>query len=222
MSCAPPVRAQRKGLRVDLHTSDIQTPSRLQLVNDAGFQTCSSSFSAQTAARYCRLRAERFKRLLAILVAIAKTSPKSFQAPHHVCCRRCWILDHALSKHHRAISGLLIRAVRAIYIIRRLGDTTLTSTSPRAGRLFRDEHYDRRERIIKISRDITALSKKLIFHLHRVTQRNPKAILAEAKPKLEELEGLFDRLKEDLQGERYWRYQRSISPGIQEYVCYLY
>lgn len=30
-----------------------------------------------------------------------------------------------------------------------------------------DEHHDRRERIIKASRDITAASKKIIFTLHR-------------------------------------------------------
>jgi hypothetical protein len=81
-----------------------------------------------------------------------------------------------------------------------------------------DEHYDRRERIIKTSRDITALSKKLIFHLHRVTQRKPAAVLKEAQPKLEELSKLFDSLQDDLAGERYWRYQRQISPGVQEYV----
>ena len=39
---------------------------------------------------------------------------------------------------------------------------------------FRDEidsHNDKRERLIKASRDITALSKKLIFHLHRFSDR---------------------------------------------------
>lgn len=81
-----------------------------------------------------------------------------------------------------------------------------------------DEHHDRRERIIKTSRDVTALSKKLIFHLHRVTQRKPALVLKEAQPKFEELSRLFQGLQEDLAGERYWRYQRQISPGIQEYV----
>jgi predicted translin family RNA/ssDNA-binding protein len=31
-----------------------------------------------------------------------------------------------------------------------------------------DAHYDRRERLVKFSRDITALSKKMIFSLQRV------------------------------------------------------
>ena len=30
-----------------------------------------------------------------------------------------------------------------------------------------DEHHDRRERVIKASRDVTALSKKMIFTLQR-------------------------------------------------------
>jgi len=81
-----------------------------------------------------------------------------------------------------------------------------------------DEHYDRRERIVKTSRDVTALSKKLIFHLHRITQKKPQVILVEAKPKLDDLKKLLGSLQEDLEGERYWRYQRQISPGIQEFI----
>lgn len=44
---------------------------------------------------------------------------------------------------------------------------------------FRDElnaHHDSRERLIKLSRDITALSKKLIFALHRITVGDRTAV----------------------------------------------
>jgi hypothetical protein len=34
-----------------------------------------------------------------------------------------------------------------------------------------DEHHDRRERVIKASRDVTALSKKMIFSLQRLVSR---------------------------------------------------
>lgn len=114
-----------------------------------------------------------------------------------------------------------------------------------------DEHHDRRERIIKTSRDVTAQSKKVIFNLHRITQSKPERVLRESKAKLEEIQKLLETLQEDLEGERYWRcvglvnrqfdiagpegdaaemclltmllsaicrYQRQISPGIQEYV----
>jgi hypothetical protein len=36
-----------------------------------------------------------------------------------------------------------------------------------------DEHHDRRERVIKASRDITALSKKMIFSLQRCVLSHP-------------------------------------------------
>ena len=68
-----------------------------------------------------------------------------------------------------------------------------------------DVHFDRRERIIKTSRDTTALSKKLIFLLHRVTQRKPASVLNEARPKLEEIRQLLASLQDDLEGESYWR-----------------
>ncbi|KAL9630725.1 MAG: hypothetical protein Q9164_006273 [Protoblastenia rupestris] len=56
-----------------------------------------------------------------------------------------------------------------------------------------DEHQDRRERIIKASRDITALSKKIILDL-------------------------FNAISPDLHGSNAWRYQRQVSSGIQEFI----
>ena len=50
---------------------------------------------------------------------------------------------------------------------------------------FRDEidsHNDKRERLIKASRDITALSKKLIFHLHRFSLERGVTRLRHHKP----------------------------------------
>ncbi|KAI9780143.1 MAG: hypothetical protein M1839_006980 [Geoglossum umbratile] len=89
---------------------------------------------------------------------------------------------------------------------------------------FRDElndHYDRRERVYKTSRDITALSKKIIFSLQRVRQLNqplPDNIAKDIASRLATVDGMFLSLSEDLCGMRSWRYQRQISPGIQEYV----
>ncbi|GMG03745.1 unnamed protein product [Aspergillus oryzae var. brunneus] len=56
-----------------------------------------------------------------------------------------------------------------------------------------DEHHDRRERLIKISRDITALSKKMYVY------------------------NLFPSIL-DLTGPNKWRYQRQLSGAIQEYI----
>ncbi|CDO70268.1 hypothetical protein BN946_scf184942.g68 [Trametes cinnabarina] len=95
---------------------------------------------------------------------------------------------------------------------------------------FRDElddHNDRRERLIKSSRDITNLSKKLIFLLHRIVTEDAGEsddrllglrAATRAKPKLNEIQSLFARMREELAGDRFWRYQRNVSPGLQEYI----
>ncbi|CEQ39204.1 SPOSA6832_00697 [Sporobolomyces salmonicolor] len=82
-----------------------------------------------------------------------------------------------------------------------------------------DAHQAQRERIVKLSRDITALSKQMIFALHRVaTGRKWSAVKKDAEGKMAELRTLFERLRDEVQGENFWRYERSISPGIQEYL----
>ncbi|KAL1920104.1 uncharacterized protein VTP21DRAFT_1250 [Calcarisporiella thermophila] len=81
-----------------------------------------------------------------------------------------------------------------------------------------DEHYDRRERIIKCSRDITALSKKMIFSLHRITQRPMHAVFKEAEERKKEIIKKFEEVSVELGGGNYYRYLRSISPAIQEYI----
>ncbi|KAL9618216.1 MAG: hypothetical protein Q9160_007050 [Pyrenula sp. 1 TL-2023] len=84
-----------------------------------------------------------------------------------------------------------------------------------------DEHHDRRERIIKASRDITAQSKKIIFALQRASRLNsqlPPSIAKDVQIKLKAIHGLFQSVSPDLQGLNAWRYQRQISSGHQEYV----
>ncbi|GAA5969774.1 hypothetical protein JCM21900_004195 [Sporobolomyces salmonicolor] len=82
-----------------------------------------------------------------------------------------------------------------------------------------DAHQAQRERIVKLSRDITALSKQMIFALHRVaTGRKWSVVKKDAEGKMAELRTLFERLRDEVQGENFWRYERSISPGIQEYL----
>ncbi|KAL8719980.1 MAG: hypothetical protein Q9225_003096 [Loekoesia sp. 1 TL-2023] len=84
-----------------------------------------------------------------------------------------------------------------------------------------DEHHDRRERIIKASRDITALSKKIIFSLQRVRQLQSHIsppIAKEIQTRYGTIKDLFVSVAPDLQGLNAWRYQREISGGCQEYV----
>lgn len=85
-----------------------------------------------------------------------------------------------------------------------------------------DEHHDRRERVIKTSRDITALSKKMIFTLQRIRQLEgefPPFIAQDVATKRNQITHLFESLKPDFEAPiNQLRYQRNISGGIQEYL----
>ncbi|KAF5355654.1 hypothetical protein D9756_004214 [Leucocoprinus leucothites] len=85
-----------------------------------------------------------------------------------------------------------------------------------------DDYNDRRERLIKASRDITNLSKKVIFLLHRIALENDDTSYARAAKrgfaKLCEVQNIYAGLSHELAGDRYWRYQRQVSPGLQEYI----
>ncbi|KAK5171720.1 uncharacterized protein LTR77_003356 [Saxophila tyrrhenica] len=83
-----------------------------------------------------------------------------------------------------------------------------------------DEHHDRRERIIKASRDITAASKKIIFTLHRVRQLQaplPQNVIKGNAQYYETISKQFASVSADLQGLNAHRYARQISGGCQEY-----
>ncbi|KAL7791276.1 Translin [Trichoderma ceciliae] len=76
-----------------------------------------------------------------------------------------------------------------------------------------DEHYDRRERIIKASRDVTAQSKKIIFSLQRVKQLNqdfPKGIQQDVDTRLGEISTLLSSITADVQSINRYRYGFSL------------
>ncbi|KAL4907709.1 hypothetical protein BDW74DRAFT_175489 [Aspergillus multicolor] len=89
---------------------------------------------------------------------------------------------------------------------------------------FRDEldqHHDRRERLIKISRDITALSKKIIFSLQRVRTANapiPAFIIKDTEPRFTQINDLFVSAVPETRGLNNYRYLRNLSGGIQEFI----
>ena len=77
------------------------------------------------------------------------------------------------------------------------------------------------------SRDVTNLSKKVIFLLHRAMTEDSaehddrvlgRRAAARAKGKLREIRSLFAAMRPELAGERFARYQRNVSPGLQEYI----
>ncbi|EHY52042.1 hypothetical protein HRR83_003399 [Exophiala dermatitidis] len=84
-----------------------------------------------------------------------------------------------------------------------------------------DEHHDRRERIIKASRDVTAQSKKIIFALQRVRELGQPihaSILKQITPMHSTIKDLLQSIVPDLQGLNAFRYSNNISGGIQEFM----
>ncbi|KAJ1945493.1 hypothetical protein FBU59_002291 [Linderina macrospora] len=81
-----------------------------------------------------------------------------------------------------------------------------------------DAHYDQRERVIKCSRDITALSKKIVFSLLRITQDSPERVFADATNKQKQVLELFRKMSVELQGSNGYKYNRQATPGLQEYI----
>ncbi|TLS25346.1 hypothetical protein PpBr36_07577 [Pyricularia pennisetigena] len=76
---------------------------------------------------------------------------------------------------------------------------------------FRDEldrHHDRRERIVKASRDITALSKKIVRKIHADL---PPDVDREVQSRLAEIARLFDSIVGDVQGMNRYRYSRQMA-----------
>jgi len=105
-----------------------------------------------------------------------------------------------------------------------------------------DDHNDRRERLVKVrrccarslmscssfvklSREVTNLSKKVIFLLHRLASEELRdeteavsAAVKQSHKKLAEIKSLFEQMHVELEGENFWRYQKTVSGGVQEYI----
>ncbi|CAG5122466.1 unnamed protein product [Candidula unifasciata] len=83
-----------------------------------------------------------------------------------------------------------------------------------------DTRNDTYERIVKLSRDITIESKRLIFLLHRVTGSDDRdSILTDAAARMLELRtSKFLPLAKELKGQDPYQFLRAFSPGLQEYI----
>ncbi|GMI75306.1 hypothetical protein like AT2G03780 [Hibiscus trionum] len=78
---------------------------------------------------------------------------------------------------------------------------------------------EKRERIVKASRDVTMNSKKVIFQVHRISKNNKEEVLEKAEKDLAAVRDQhISRLVKELQGTDFWKLRRAYSPGVQEYV----
>nr|XP_054758938.1 translin-associated protein X-like [Lytechinus pictus] len=81
-----------------------------------------------------------------------------------------------------------------------------------------DLKHDKYERLVKVSRDITIESKRIIFLLHRIDGDSEK-VLTEAETRLRSLEDtLISKVASELKGEDLHQFIRAFSPGLQEYI----
>ncbi|KAB5578237.1 Translin family-domain-containing protein [Coniochaeta sp. 2T2.1] len=77
-----------------------------------------------------------------------------------------------------------------------------------------DEHHERKEKVVKASRDITALSKKIIFALQRVRRIQdelPSDIKKDMDARLEQISKLLASIGSETQGINRYRYSGQLS-----------
>jgi len=80
-----------------------------------------------------------------------------------------------------------------------------------------DERHDKYERIVKLSRDITIDSKKIIFLLHRHTTEPDVVERAEGRFRYLR-DRLFKELAAELENEDPFQYISAFTHGVQEYI----
>lgn len=83
-----------------------------------------------------------------------------------------------------------------------------------------DEKHDRYERLVKLSRDITIESKRIIFLLHRITGDADKDdITREAFERLSTIQSLhLSKIAEELVSQDISQFLHAFTAGLQEYI----
>ncbi|XP_060677501.1 translin-associated protein X isoform X2 [Hemiscyllium ocellatum] len=82
-----------------------------------------------------------------------------------------------------------------------------------------DAKHDKYERLVKLGRDITIESKRIIFLLHRVTSVDDiEELLNESEARFRDVRSKIQQISQELIGEDMCQFHRAFSPGLQEYV----
>ncbi|KAI6659050.1 Translin-associated protein X-like [Oopsacas minuta] len=82
-----------------------------------------------------------------------------------------------------------------------------------------DAHQDKYERLVKISRDITIISKRIIFNLHRcVGSTDREAIFEECVTKFSSISPLISSIQQETMDLDPYLYARAYTNGYQELV----
>ncbi|CAN7119986.1 unnamed protein product [Brassica rapa subsp. narinosa] len=102
-------------------------------------------------------------------------------------------------------------------LVKKARTMTTESSMKDAFFLYADylNNFRERERVVKVSCDITMNSKKVIFQVHRLSKDNKEEVLEKAGKDLEAVrEQHFSRLMKELQGTDFWKLRRAYSPGV--------
>jgi len=140
--------------------------------------------------------------------------------------RKCAVeIVHMLADRHDAKYGVSGGRDRRDRGGRRNQPRESNSTDPIINKFegFRgklDSRHDKMERVIKLSRDITIESKRIIFTLHRIKNgSDPGGVLQEAENRLAALKKeLWRRLALELRGEDHFQFLRNYTAGLQEWI----
>ncbi|QHO53118.1 Translin-associated protein X [Arachis hypogaea] len=74
---------------------------------------------------------------------------------------------------------------------------------------------EKRERVVKASRDVTMNSKKVIFQVHRMSKYNKEEVLQKAEKDLAAVTDQYmSLLVKELQGTDFWKLRRAYLPGV--------
>ncbi|XP_048732052.1 translin-associated protein X-like isoform X2 [Ostrea edulis] len=81
-----------------------------------------------------------------------------------------------------------------------------------------DSRHDKHERLVKLSRDITIESKRVIFFMQRSSSKNLE-MLEQALKKIQDIQQQkFLPMAKELQGEEPHQFLRAYTAGLQEYI----
>ncbi|XP_067943544.1 translin-associated protein X-like [Watersipora subatra] len=82
-----------------------------------------------------------------------------------------------------------------------------------------DEKHDKHEALVKISRDTTIDSKRIIFHLHRCIGGDKEQLLAETELMIDKcIRVNLAKMAVELKSVDQYKYSRAITAGIQEFI----
>ncbi|XP_075978574.1 translin associated factor X [Anticarsia gemmatalis] len=127
--------------------------------------------------------------------------------------------------HHRGNRGRSSNSNHTLSSVARETATSLPADSPvlaifKAAALKLNDRQDRHERLVKLSRDITIESKRIIFLLHSaITKESLDKTLKEADDRIQKLiSGPIKSIGLELENSPAYLHSRAVTAGFQEFI----